>query len=185
MVRHQPTANIAGMPNLNGDSQNKPSTKASLVGLVVWLGLCFAAAGCGAAASIHAASFYQEMVRPTWAPPGWLFGPVWSLLYALMGIAAWMVWRVGGFRAARVALVLFVMQLLVNAGWSWLFFAWHSGLWSMVDIVVLDVFVIATIVHFWRVQRGAALLLMPYLLWIAFATVLNWAMWQANPGLLG
>ncbi len=153
-----------------------------LLGLAGWLALCFAAAGLGAVASVDAAGFYAQLVQPAWAPPASWFGPVWSVLYALMGIAAWLVWRRPGVH--RVALGLFVGQLAVNALWSWLFFAWRLGAWAFVDVALLVGLVAATLVAFWRVSRPAALLLAPYLLWVGFACALTWSVWQANPGAL-
>ena len=97
------------------------------IGLVGWLLACFAAAAVGSVASANAQGFYQQLDKPSWAPPPWLFGPVWSVLYLLMGIAAWLVWRDRGFAGARNALTLFVVQLAANALWTWLFFAWRRG----------------------------------------------------------
>ncbi|MBX3703651.1 MAG: tryptophan-rich sensory protein [Steroidobacteraceae bacterium] len=107
------------------------------------------------------------------------------MLYAFMGIAAWLVWRVGGFRAARAALVLFLAQLAVNALWSWLFFGWRLGAVAFADIALLWALVVATLVSFWRIRRLAGALLIPYLLWISFAAALNYSVWQLNPQLLG
>src|SRR5690606_14871372 len=98
-----------------------------IAGLVGWLATSFIAAAIGSAASIQAGSFYSQLIRPTWAPPPDLFGPVWTMLYLLMGVAAWLVWRVGGFRAAQTALTLFLVQLAINTLWSWLFFGWYQG----------------------------------------------------------
>jgi tryptophan-rich sensory protein len=154
-------------------------------GLLGWLLLAFAAAALGAVASVSAASFYRELDLPGWAPPGSVFGPVWTVLYAMMGVAAWLVWREAGFRNAGGALALFVVQLAVNALWSWLFFAWRMGLAAFVDIVTLWVLLVMTIVAFWRVQRWAGALLLPYLAWVSFAAVLCYAIWQRNPGALG
>ncbi len=89
-----------------------------------WLAACYAASAVGAVASINSRSFYAELTLPNWAPPGAVFGPVWMVLYGLMGVAAWLVWRQGGFAANKVALLLFLVQLIFNALWSWLFFAW-------------------------------------------------------------
>ena len=155
------------------------------IGLIAWLAVSFIAAAIGAAASVRAGSFYTQLVRPDWAPPPEVFGPVWTVLYALMGISAWMIWRVGGFRAARTALTLFLVQLVVNALWSWLFFGWHLGALAFADIVVLWALVLATLIVFWRLNRWAAALLVPYLLWISFAAALNLAVWQLNPQILG
>jgi tryptophan-rich sensory protein len=156
-----------------------------ILGFVAWLAVSFIAAAVGSAASIQAGPFYAQLVRPEWAPPSDVFGPVWTILYALMGIAAWLVWRVGGFRAARTALTLFLVQLVVNALWSWLFFGWHLGGAAFADIVLLWVLVIATLVAFWRVRPLAGVLLIPYLLWVSFASALNYSVWQLNPQLLG
>ena len=156
-----------------------------IVGLTGWLLLSFLAAALGAVASVQAASFYQQLAQPPWAPPSSVFGPVWSVLYALMGIAAWLTWRDGGWRRRRGVLVLFVIQLAVNALWSWLFFAWHHGALGFVDIVSLWWLIVATLVGFWRVRPLAGALLIPYLCWVSFAAALNFAVWQLNPQILG
>lgn len=161
-------------------------TKQKLVaGLFVWLVVSFIAAAIGGAASIQAGSFYTELVRPDWAPPPAVFGPVWTVLYALMGIAAWLVWRVGGFRAARSALTLFLVQLVFNALWSWLFFAWQRGALAFADILLLWVLIVATVIAFWRIRALAGALLVPYLLWVSFAAALNYSVWRLNPQVLG
>lgn len=151
----------------------------------MWLLLAFAAAAVGALASANAGDFYRELVRPSWAPPGWLFGPVWSVLYALMGVAAWLVWRARGFGGARNALLLFVVQLAANALWTWLFFAWRQGGLAFAEILLLLALILATVVSFWRVNRLAAVLLLPYLLWVSFASALSLSIWRLNPALLG
>lgn len=156
-----------------------------VVGLIGWLLLSFIAAAIGGWASAHAATFYGHLAQPTWAPPAWLFGPVWSALYALMGIAAWLVWRVGGFAAARRAMLLFLIQLAANALWSWLFFAWHLGALAFVDIVLLWLLIVATVIAFWRIRPLAGALLLPYLAWVSFASGLNFVVWHLNPGVLG
>ncbi len=156
-----------------------------VLGLVGWFVLTFAAAAVGAAASVQAQSFYGQLVQPSWAPPSSVFGPVWTVLYALMAIAAWLVWRSGGFRMHRTALTLFLVQLVLNALWSWLFFAWHRGFWAFLDIVVLWALIAATAIAFWRVRTLAAALLIPYLLWVSFAAALNFSVWRLNPQLLG
>jgi tryptophan-rich sensory protein len=160
------------------------SLSSQLVGFFGWLLGAFAAGAVGAIASIDAASFYAQLSKPSWAPPGWVFGPVWSTLYALMGAAAWLVWRSTGYKGARVALLLFGAQLAANALWSWLFFAWHQGALAAAEVLVLLALIVATIAAFWRTSRVAALLLVPYLLWVSFASVLTWAVWRSNPGLL-
>ena len=162
----------------------KLSLPKQIAGLVGWLALAFATAAVGAVASVRAVEFYQQLVRPSWAPPAWLFGPVWSGLYLLMGIAAWLVWREAGFGRGRVALGLFLVQLGANALWSWLFFAWHLGLWACVEIVVLWVLIACTLAAFWRIRALAGALLVPYLAWVTFATALAFATWRLNPAVL-
>lgn len=164
---------------------SKFTMKTQALGLLGWLAATFIAAAVGAAASAQAGPFYAQLVRPGWAPPGWLFGPVWTALYVLMAIAAWLVWRVGGFRAARSALSLFVVQLAVNALWSWLFFGMHRGALAFADIVLLWVLIVATLRAFWRIRPLGGALLVPYLLWVSFAAVLNYSIWQLNPQALG
>lgn len=163
-----------------------PLTKQKqIAGLVGWIIVVFIAAAIGAAASIQAGSFYTQLDRPDWAPPAAVFGPVWTALYALMGAAAWLVWRVGGFRAARSALTLFLVQLALNALWSWLFFGWHRGALAFADILLLWALIVATVIAFWRIRPLAGALLVPYLLWVSFAAALNYAVWQLNPQVLG
>ncbi|MCC4611754.1 TspO/MBR family protein [Xanthomonas cannabis] len=161
------------------------SKKSQWFGLLGWLALCYAVAGLGALASIQAASFYAELQRPAWAPPGWLFGPVWTALYGMMAVAVWLVWRRGGWAGARLALSMFVLQLALNGLWSWLFFAWHMGAWAFADIVVLWLALAATIGLFAKRDPVAAWLLVPYLAWVSFAAALNYSVWQLNPQVLG
>jgi translocator protein len=153
-------------------------------GLVPWLAVTYAAAAVGGAASARTGAFYGELARPGWAPPGWLFGPVWSLLYTLMGVAAWLVWRERGFRAARGPLALYLVQLAANALWTWIFFAWRLGGIAVAEIALLWVLVAATIVTFHRIRPLAGRLLWPYLAWVTFAAVLALALWRMNPGVL-
>jgi translocator protein len=155
-----------------------------IAGLIGWLAISFIASAIGAVASLQAGSFYIQLVRPDWAPPPSIFGPVWTVLYALMGIAAWLVWRADGFRPAKVALTLFLIQLALNASWSWLFFGWHQGALAFLDILLLWLLIVATLVAFWRIRPVAGVLLIPYLLWVSFASVLNYFIWQLNPRLL-
>jgi tryptophan-rich sensory protein len=158
------------------------SSSAQWAGLLGWLLAAFAAGAVGAVASVDAASFYAQLSKPSWAPPARVFGPVWSALYALMGVAAWLVWRSPG--ANGRALALFAAQLAANALWSWLFFAWHRGALAAVEVLVLLALIVATALAFRRISRLAALLLVPYLAWVGFASLLTWAVWRSNPGLL-
>lgn len=163
-------------------SQRSPLSQT--VGLIGWLAVAFAAAAIGAVASIDAGVFYAQLARPSWAPPASVFGPVWSVLYLLMGIAAWLVWREQGADRIRAALALFVAQLCVNALWSWLFFAWHKGAFAFADVLLLLALIAATVTAFWRIRRLAGILMLPYLAWVAFASALTWAVWRGNPTLL-
>lgn len=163
----------------------RPSAVNQGLGLVAWLLASFATAAVGALASVNAAGFYGQLVQPSWAPPAWLFGPAWSVLFVLMAVAAWLVWREHGFRGARPALTLYVVQLVLNALWSWLFFAWQLGAVAFAEIVLLWTLIAATIVLFWRLNRAAAILLLPYLAWVSFASALNFTLWRLNPTILG
>jgi benzodiazapine receptor len=154
------------------------------VGLVGWLAIVFVAAAVGAAASIEASAFYAQLVRPAWAPPASAFGPVWSVLYLLMGVAAWLVWRERSASHRSNALTLFVVQLCANALWSWLFFAWRNGAFAFVEVLVLLALIAATIVAFWRISRLAGALMLPYLAWVCLASALTWSVWQNNPDVL-
>ena len=157
------------------------STRAQAIGLLAWLAVAFVAAALGAIASIDAKSFYAELAKPAWAPPASVFGPVWSVLYLLMGAAAWLVWREKGAKGLSVALALFLVQLGANALWSWLFFAWKYGAFAFADVVVLLALIASTAAAFWRVRRLAGILLIPYFAWVCFASALTWAVWQGNP----
>ncbi len=161
----------------------------SWLALVGWIVLAATAGAIGAIASRNAGDFYGALARPDWAPPGWLFGPVWSTLYVLMGIAAWLVWRTEPTTSAerairRRGLALFVGQLALNALWTWLFFAWRQGALAFGEIIILWAAVAITAWHFGRVRPLAAWCLVPYLAWVTFATALTWAVWQRNPGQL-
>lgn len=156
-----------------------------ILGFAGWLAVTFTAAAVGARASVTARSFYDQLAQPTWAPPPWVFGPVWTTLFVLMAIAAWLVWRAAGLRNAGFALSLFVAQLALNALWSWLFFAWQLGAAAFAEVMLLWLVIAATLVAFWRVRPLAGLLLTPYLLWVGFAAALNFVLWQQNPQILG
>ena len=145
-------------------------------GLVVFLVLVAAAALLGGLSTPDA--WFSALQKPSFNPPGWVFGPAWTLLYILMAIAAWRVYRVDGF---GLAIGLWLVQLVVNAAWSPLFFGMHRADLALLNIIVLDILVIATIAVFLRKDRIAAWLMLPYLGWIAFATTLNAAIWQLNP----
>ncbi len=138
----------------------------------------FAVAGIsGAATSGGVHSWYPTLAKPTWNPPSWVFGPVWTILYAMMAVAAWLVWRRAGWGGA---LLLFGVQLALNAAWSPLFFGLHRIDLALVDIVVLWAAIVATTVAFWKVTPVAGWLFVPYLAWVSFAAMLNFAIWKLN-----
>ena len=155
------------------------------LGLLGWAAVTFATAAVGSVASMRASDFYGQLALPGWAPPASVFGPVWTALYVMMALAAWLVWRRAGWQGARTVLTLFLVQLVLNALWSWCFFAWRMGGLAFADIVALWLLIVATLVGFWRVQPLAGALLVPYLAWVTFAAFLNHAAWRMNPQLLG
>lgn len=151
-------------------------------GLALSIVICFGAAGLGSwltPPSIE--GWYSGLVKPAWTPPNWLFGPVWSALYLCMAIAAWLVWRSAGFSGARFALGLFSVQLVLNVCWSAIFFWAHRPGLAFAEIVLLWVLILATTVAFRPLSRVAALLMTPYLLWVAYAATLNYGIWRLNP----
>jgi translocator protein len=158
--------------------------RSTALGLIGWLALALGAGAVGAIASVDAASFYAQLARPAWAPPASAFGPVWSVLYVLMGVAAWLAWRERDRSPVTAGLVLFVVQLAANALWSWLFFAWRRGGLAFAEVLILLALIAGTIVAFWRIRRLSAFLMVPYFAWVGFAAVLTWSVWQANPSLL-
>jgi len=126
-------------------------------------------------------TWYPSLVRPSFAPPTWVFGPVWTALYAMMGVASWLVWRQGFAQPeVRGALAVYGVQLVFNLIWSWLFFGLQRPFLALLDIVVLLVLIVVSVIRFAAVDRRAALLLLPYLAWVAFATVLNGGFWWLN-----
>ncbi|MCB1888719.1 MAG: tryptophan-rich sensory protein [Rhodocyclaceae bacterium] len=124
--------------------------------------------------------WYVGLTKPSWNPPAWVFGPVWTFLYVTMGVAAWLVWRRAGWRGARGALLLFGLQLGLNALWSYVFFGAHLMGWGLVEMLVLWAAILATARAFARHSRTAGWLLAPYLAWVAFAAVLNFTLWRLN-----
>jgi benzodiazapine receptor len=164
------------------DGALRRPVRTQVVALAVSAALCFGTEAAGGALTAAAVrDWYPTLAKPAWTPPSWVFGPVWTLLFALMAASAWLVWRRSGPRGAGVALGLFGAQLVLNAGWSLLFFALCSPGAALIEINVLWVAIAATIAAFARVSRAAALLLVPYLLWVGYATALNAAVWSMNP----
>jgi tryptophan-rich sensory protein len=134
-------------------------------------------------ASFEVGEWYHETLnKPSWNPPAWVFGPVWSVLYLLMALSAWKVW-LGGQPERFRALGWWLAQLVLNAGWSWLFFGMHRPGWAWVEMTLLIAIVIVCIRAFRGLSKSAANLMVPYLVWLIFAWVLNLAVWTMNGGL--
>ena len=141
---------------------------------IICLFLCFAAAGIGGYFnSFGLGAWYDSLIKPSWNPPPWVFGPVWTLLYIMMAVSLWLVWCRRNDADVTFAIGLFLLHLALNAGWSGIFFALHRPDWAFVEIVVLWMFIAVLTKIFWAIDKRASYLLMPYLGWVSFATVLN------------
>ncbi|MFK7767183.1 MAG: TspO/MBR family protein [Mariniblastus sp.] len=157
------------------------SSKTKTIGLVVSFLICFGAAALGSAATTPSlADWFANLNKPDWNPPNWLFGPVWSTLFAMMAVAVWLVWCQSGFKNGKTALTCFGIQLVLNVGWSVLFFGMQRPDLALIEIVVLWFAIVTTMVLFARHSKLAAGLLGPYLAWVSFASVLNFAIWSLN-----
>jgi len=156
------------------------SRRRDVLGLVGFVVMCFGVSVLGGRAVAPAlAIWYPGLVKPSWTPPSWVFGPVWTLLYPLVAVAGWLVWREG---RSRVGTLLFLLQLSLNAAWPWIFFGERRIDLALLCVALLWLAILGTIRAFWRVSRGAAVLLLPYLGWVGFATALNAAIWFLNVG---
>ena len=163
------------------DKPNQQTPTAQVVWLVVAIFVCFTAAGIGGAATTsNLADWYAGLNKPSWNPPNWIFGPVWSTLYLMMSISVWLVWRRSGFQNAKSALIWFGIQLVLNTLWSVLFFGLHQPGWAIFEIIALWLAIAITIGLFWKHSKLAATLLVPYLLWVSFASWLNFTIWSLN-----
>jgi len=151
----------------------------SLVGLAGFILVTFLAASGGVA--FPPGAWYEGLKKPGWRPPNWLFAPAWTILYILMGVAAWLVWRAVGFAGGGVPLGLYLLQLLLNAAWTPIFFGLRKPNLAFFEIVLLWLAIAATIAAFHAVDTVAAWLLVPYLAWVTFAACLNLAIWRLNP----
>jgi tryptophan-rich sensory protein len=147
-------------------------------GLLAFVVLCFGAAALGGTmVEPSIPGWYAALRKPRFTPPNWVFGPVWTLLYALMAVAGWGAWR---RERSRAAALLFLLQLALNVAWTWLFFGLRRPDLGLVGITLLWLAIVATMIAFWRVSRKACLLLAPYLAWVSFASALNFAIWRMN-----
>jgi len=156
----------------------------SFLALVLFLVICFGTAAFGG--QFAPGAWYAALEKPVWNPPAWVFAPVWTLLYAMMAVAGWLVWRAGAAELAGevplrgAALGVYAVQLVLNGAWSWLFFGLQRPGLAFGEIVLLWLAILGTAVLFWRVKPLAGALLVPYLAWVAFAAVLNLALWRLN-----
>ena len=159
----------------------RPSRARQAVCLLSLVAICFAAAGAGGAiTSVSVGDWYQTLKKPSWTPPDWLFGPVWTVLYFLMALSAWLVWRRGGWFASRGSLALFGLQLILNVGWSVIFFGMRSPGFAFGEILILWLAIAATAISFWGQSTSAAIMFTPYLVWTTFAALLNFAIWRMS-----
>ncbi len=159
-------------------NEEKKSAVRSALALLGWLALTFGAAA--TSAFVSTGGWYAALAKPAWNPPNWIFGPVWTSLYIMMAVAAWLVWQRGGWKAQRGPLTLYLVQWTLNALWTPLFFGLQRPDLAFVEIIILLVAILATLGAFWHVRRPAGLLLIPYALWAAFAAVLNFTIWRLN-----
>ncbi len=171
------------MPHISVRRGKEPSSLrvfAETAGIVAGVNALGAGAGI-LAGSGSESEWYASLEKPSFQPPGWVFGPVWTALYTMMGVALSILWRARRrTAAANPALQLFAIQYLMNLAWSFLFFRWQRPRTAFVEILALSFVLILTIMTAWRISRTAALLLAPYLLWTGFAAVLNGCIWRLN-----
>ena len=160
-------------------SETHSTPRRPIAALIGWLFFCFAASVSAVFGSPD--TWYAALIKPSWNPPSWIFGPVWSLLYGMMAFAAWQVWKVGGWRQQRHPLGVFVLQWTLNAAWPPLFFGLHLPGFALIELLALWLAITITIRAFWSVRKTAALLLVPYWLWVGFAAGLNATLWRLNP----
>ena len=154
------------------------SRRRDVLGLVAFVVMCFGISFLGGRAALPAlAHWYPSLAKPYWTPPSWVFGPVWTLLYPMVAVAGWLAWREG---RSRMATLLFLLQLALNAIWPWIFFGERRIDLALACVTALGVAIVLTIRAFWSVSRGAAILMLPYLGWVGFALVLNAAIWWKN-----
>lgn len=150
----------------------------TIIGFALWVALPFLAAAVGS--RYMPGPWYETLAKPAWNPPNWIFAPVWTALYAMMGAAAGLVWRARGLRSGALPLGLFVAQLIANAAWTWLFFGIRAPGLAFADIIALWILIVLTLISFWRTRPLAGALLVPYILWVSFAAALNLRLWQLN-----
>lgn len=150
-----------------------------MASLIVFIALVVATAAAGG--QFRPGDWYEALTKPPWTPPNWLFAPAWAVLYILIAVAGWLAWRRAGGRV-DAAVSVWGLQLLFNAAWSWLFFGRHQMFVALIDIVAMLICIVAFIAINMTSNRPAALLFVPYALWVCYATALNFTLWRLNPG---
>ena len=160
------------------------TSKRSLIGLGIALIASFVASLIGSVLTQPNLDWYATLVKPSFTPPNGAFPVVWTILFVMMAVAAWLVWRVEGFRSAQGGLSLFIVQLTVNALWTWIFFVWRLGATAFVEILLLWTLILIMTVIFWRKRPLAGILMIPYLSWVTYASALTYMIWRLNPHIL-
>jgi tryptophan-rich sensory protein len=150
----------------------------SALALLLFAAACLVAAAAGTL--FRPGEWYEALEKPSWRPPNWLFAPVWSLLYVMIAISGWLVWRQSSAAAVSLPLAVYFLQLFLNAAWTPLFFGLHRPGWAAIEIALVWLSIVATIIVFSPISALAAALLLPYLAWVTFATALNIAIWRLN-----
>lgn len=149
-----------------------------IIGLICWLSLSGVVAWFGA--QFNTGDWYEQLRKPTWTPPGWIFGPVWSILYILMAVSAWLIWKTDKKLLRKTSLQIYIVKMICNGMWSFLFFGLHEIGWALFDILLLLILIILITILFYRDNKAAGILLIPYAVWVGFATVLNFNIWLLN-----
>jgi len=149
-----------------------------IISLIIWIAICFIPAVVGS--RFMPGEWYARLIKPSWTPPGYLFGPVWTFLYATMGISAWLLWKKVGFSGAKIAFILFFSQLVLNGLWSWLFFGLRQPGLALIELCLLWILILVTLISFWMLYKPSGIILIPYLAWVSFAAILNFSIWSLN-----
>ncbi len=149
-----------------------------IIGLVFWTILTFSVAAF--ASQFEPDEWYTILNKPSWTPPGWLFGPVWGILYLSMSISAWLIWRQRNVQNVKSPLILYIIQLIINGLWSYIFFMQHHIGMALIDVLLLAALISMIIFRFRQISKIAGFLFIPYLLWVCFATALNFEIWRIN-----
>jgi len=148
--------------------------------LVLLLFIIFVFTAAFAGSRFLPGEWYRNLQKPPWTPPNWLFGPVWTILYIMIAFSGWMVCRESGFTAALFPFIIYLLQLILNAMWTWLFFGLHKPAIAFLDISALWLCILFLIILFWQISKPAGILLIPYLIWVTYAATLNYFLYKLN-----